>query len=202
MWRCCGSWHADLACSETGHTFSLYTIYTLCTKAASHQQVNSNMKIMPLELTPQTAITQIWTSLIRVGTNLKMIRSAHLFLTCQLIRLKECYQILTPSTYIYLHTALCSWPRLPSSLPSDLMSHLVASLAWHLLLSQANIDLSSSWPINLWSPQYLPHCLNCLPICLPWSLQASCTQTYTGRAESTSDKKVSSEFTSYLIRCD
>jgi len=38
-------------------THILCTEYTHCTKTASHQQINPNMKTVPLELTPQTALT-------------------------------------------------------------------------------------------------------------------------------------------------
>jgi len=41
----------------------------------------------------------------------------------------------TLSTHMYLHRALCSWPRLPNSQPPDLMSCILASIIWRWLLS-------------------------------------------------------------------
>lgn len=75
------------------------------------------------------------------------------------------------------------------------MSYLLASLAWCLLLSHRNTDVFSSWPIDLWSPQYLPDSLNYLSVSLLWSLQASFTQTHTHRAEDIHTEKCLVNFT-------
>lgn len=40
-------------------THTLCTQYTQCTKPAKQQQINPNMKIVPLELTPHTAFINL-----------------------------------------------------------------------------------------------------------------------------------------------